>query len=59
LQQRLEKLSEGVKRVEVFADKGEAVVEMDNAAVCDQMGVPVILILTRFQTLARWEAFTD
>ncbi|KAF8324916.1 uncharacterized protein EI90DRAFT_3129468 [Cantharellus anzutake] len=32
LQQRLEKLSEGVKRVEVFADEGQAVVEMDNAA---------------------------
>jgi hypothetical protein len=33
LQQTLEKVIEGVKRVEVLQDLGEAVVELDKAAV--------------------------
>jgi squamous cell carcinoma antigen recognized by T-cells 3 len=33
LQQALEKCVEGVRRVEVFVETGEAVVELENAAV--------------------------
>ncbi len=58
MQQALEKLSEGVHRVEVFTGAGEAIVELDTPAVRVARGSPNVLSLTT-STLARWYAPTD
>jgi len=56
LQQALEKLSEGVHRVEVFTGAGEAIVELDTP--CGK-GVSECTRSDNLKTLARWHAPTD